>query len=96
MGLVQPRADLAEKVNRPARRQRAGLADQVSQAEPFEVFHHVVERAVVGATVVVDLDRIRVGEPRRRLHLPLEPGRGRRVGGRAGLDHLQRAGRFRS
>ena len=80
--LGQPRADLAEQVDDPPGRQRAGLAHQVGEAQALEVFHHVVERAVVGVAVVVDLDRVGVRQPGGRLHLALEPGQGDRVGTR--------------
>ena len=92
MGLGQPRADLAEQVDDPPGRQRAGPAHQVGEAQALEVLHHVVERAVVGVAVVVDLDRVGVRQPGGRLHLALEPGQGDRVGPGLGLDQLQGAG----
>ena len=92
VGLGQPRADLAEQVDHPPGRQRAGPAHQLGEAQALEVLHHVVERPVVGVAVVVDLDRVGVRQPGGRLHLALEPGQGDRVGPGLGLDQLQGAG----
>ena len=64
---------------------------------PGQVFHHVIERAVVGAAVVVDLDGVPVREPGRRPDLALEAGQDPRLAAtRLGLISLMAQGRLSS
>src|SRR5207249_11705804 len=53
-------------------------------------------RAVVGAPVVENANRVEVRQRRHGLHLALEPGGGHRVLGQFGADELHRAGALRS
>ncbi len=92
VGLGQPGAGLAEQEDRPARRQGAGRPDQLFQAHPGQVFHDVIEDAVVGVAVVVDGDRVGVREPGGRVDFSLEAGQGRGVGASLGFDQLEGAG----
>ena len=67
----------------------AVASHQLSSVDAVEVLHRVVEGAVAGAAVVVDLDRVGVRELARELHLALE-ARDQLVGGEVGLQHLDR------
>ena len=60
VGLAQGVAGLAQQVDHPLRRHRAEPLDQLAEAHAGQVLHDVVERAVVGAAVVEDLDRVPV------------------------------------
>ena len=73
VGLAQGFADLPQEMNGPFRRQRPVIPDEFLQAQPRQQFHHVVERAVVGVAVVVDLDGVPVGQLGRGLHFALKP-----------------------
>ena len=53
---------------------RTVAIDELLEAQAGQVFHHVIECAVLGAAVVEDLDRVPVRQPGRRPHLELEPG----------------------
>ena len=66
-------ARLAEQVDDPSRRQRPVTIDQLLKAQAGQVFHHIIESAIRGAAIVVDLDGVGVRQPRRRLDLELEP-----------------------
>ena len=83
--------DLPQQVHRPPRRERAVPADHVLQGQPRQVFHDVVERPVLGVTVVVDLHRIRVRQPGRRLDFPLEAIEAPGIADPLGPDELDRA-----
>ena len=65
------------------------FGEQLVEAEPRQVLHHVVKRAVVGVAVVVDFNRVRMGQTGGCLHLPFEPGQRRRIGSRVGANQLQ-------
>ena len=73
------------------RRQRAVAPNQVVQVQPRQVFHGVVERAVVGVAIVIDLDGVRVGERGRRLDLALEAQQVLRIAGLPRPDQLEGA-----
>ena len=66
------RADLAQEVDDPLRRQRPELLDQRLEVEAVEQLHHVVERAVVGDAEVVELHRVRRRERGGGARLALE------------------------
>ena len=90
VGLAQRRADLAQEVDDARRRQRAVALDDLLERQSRQVLHHVVEGAVVGVAVVVDLHRVPVGEPGGGPHLALEAGERVGVAGPIGPDQLDR------
>jgi hypothetical protein len=70
---VQRAADLPEDLRDAAARLRSVLADELLKIDSAaEVLHRVIEDAVVAAAVVVDGDRVRMGELTHRLHLAFE------------------------
>ena len=89
--LGQRPAGLADQVDDPAGRHRAVALDEGVDPEPRQQFHHVVEDAVAGPPVVVNIDRVRVGQLGRGADLALEAGRRRRVAGPLGADQLDGA-----
>ena len=72
MRLGERVADLPEEVDDAPRRKRSEAADDLLEREAFEKLHHVIERAVVRASEVVELDGVRRPERGRRLRLALE------------------------
>jgi hypothetical protein len=84
--LAQRPADLPQQVHRPRRRQRAIVLHHLGEIQARQVFHHVIIRPVLGPAVVVDLDRVRVGERGRQADLALESFQGLRVGRAIGPD----------
>ena len=94
MGLRQGLAGLTQEENDTTRHQRAVGCDQPFEAEAGKVFHHVIERAVLGVPVVEDLHRIRVREPGRGPDLVLELLELPRVAGSLGPDQLDGTGAF--
>ena len=72
MRLGERLAHLQEDVDDAAGRQRPVLAHESLEVDAVEILHHVVERALRRAAVVVDGDGVRIGEPRGQLRLALE------------------------
>jgi hypothetical protein len=65
--------------------------DQVVQAQAREILHDVVESAVLGVAIVIDLHRVRVGQGGGGLHFALEAPQGPRVAGPLGPDQFDGA-----
>ena len=86
--LGQRVAGLHQQMNGPRRGNRPVLFDQLVQAQPGQVFHHVIERAVVGASVVEDFDRVPVRQLGGGAHFAFEAGQRLLVGGFARADEL--------
>ena len=66
--------------------------DQVTEAQPLQAFHHVEKCPVIRLAVIVDLDDVRVRQPRRGPVLTLEAFQGRRVMFGPRVDELDGAG----
>ena len=72
MRLRQGVTDLPQKVNCPLGRERAMTFDQIFETQTGEQLHHVVERAVMGVTIVKDFDCIPVSQLSRRPYFPFK------------------------
>ena len=77
-----------------ARLHRADGRDQSFEAQAGQVFHHVIERTVLGVPVVEDLHRVRVREPGRGPDLVFELLEPTRAAGRSVRISLMAQGRF--
>ncbi len=86
VSLRERRAHVGEDPNDAPRRLRAAVDDELVQRHAVDQLHGVVERPVLGPPEVEDLDRVRVGETARHLHLALEARDGLRSRARAGQE----------
>jgi hypothetical protein len=68
--------------------------DQVTQAETWQVLHHVVVDSVLGLAIIEDFDGVRMRERRGELDLALETLQGIRLGQSFRPDQLDGAGAF--
>ncbi len=75
----------------PLRRHRAEHLHKLMQVEARQVFHHIVERAIIGAAIIENLHRVPVGQCRSGLHFPFEAGERIGIPGFVGVDQFQSA-----
>src|SRR5262249_23154806 len=79
---------LPQQMNGSCGRQRTILLDHVLQIHARQVFHDIIKRAVVRVPIIIDLDRVRVGQGRGRLYFALEAHEGPGIAGLVGADQL--------
>src|SRR5262245_26771170 len=91
MRFAQSLAGLPQEMDGSFRRQRPVSADKRVETHPRQVFHDVIERAVVDAAEIEDLDGIPMRQQGRRLDFPLEAGEHRWIGGSFRLNQLDGA-----
>ena len=92
VGFGQRVADLPHEVQQASRRERAVALDELAEVVAGQELHHVVKRAVGGAAVVVDVDRVPVRELGGGADFAFEAGEHAGVAGLLGADDLDGAG----
>ncbi len=94
VGFGQRIAGLSQQVNHSRRSQRSVLFDQICQTQAWQIFHHVIERAIFGPTVIEDFHRV----PMRQLgggpHFTLEACECPGIRGLGGSNDFDGAGAF--
>jgi hypothetical protein len=88
MGFPQGTAYLTQEVNGPLGQQRPVLLHQFAEIQSRQQFHHVVEDAVAGLSIIIDFDGVPVRQLGGRPDFLLEPIQCRLVGIAVGPDEL--------
>ena len=80
VGFIERERRIAENSDDPLDRLRPTGVDHLGERRPIEQLHRIVEESLRRAAVVVNRDRIGVGELRRELHLSSKSIQSIRIG----------------